>query len=372
MGGYLLFLSKDLFTVFIGIELLSFPLFGMIGYFSFKNEINLEASFKYFIISIISSIFLLFGLSLIYLSSGNLSFFLLQSMNFLSHSYKFNLVFLFGIAILYISFFIKFSVFPFYIWISDIYAGTSFVVLTYFSNAIKIVLFFLILKFFSIFSYVHLSFSYFLLKLIIIFSIFFGSILSLFQDNFKRFIGYSSITHSGYLMIPLIFLNSGDLSLEVVKISLLAYFLNSIVLFSSMYLISLSLNKNKRYFIKNYEGIFWESPILSISIMISCFSMIGIPLTIGFFGKFFLLRCLVQENQVFLILSVFFGSIVSLYYYFNFIKKFFYKSRINSYKNVFFQKKIYIFYKIFIFLLSLAIIFCGCNLKILKFLMFNF
>ncbi|CAL4319556.1 NADH-quinone oxidoreductase subunit N [Buchnera aphidicola] len=365
IGGYLLFLSDDIFTFFIGIELLSLPLLGMMGYFSFRKYSNLVSTFKYFIISSISSIFLLLGLSFIYLFFGSVNLFILKSSDFINIPDNTHLIFLFGIAFLFISFFVKLAVFPFHCWIADIYSEVPLIVLTYYANAVKIVLFFVFLKIYMTFSSFHIAFFSSLLECVIFCSIIFGSLLSLFQKNFKKFLGYSSIVHSGYLMIPLLFFYDENFS-QIIEIYLLGYILNSTVLFSSIYLISCFLDKNKNYSLKNYEGIFWKSPILTFSIIISSFSMIGIPLTIGFLSKFFLLKILIIRKNINLIFSLFFGSIISLYYYFNFIKLFFYKNKFKNFENSYVQTKLFIFCKIFVFLLSLMIIFFGCNLDILN------
>ncbi|USS94247.1 NADH-quinone oxidoreductase subunit N [Buchnera aphidicola] len=372
LGGYLLCLTNDIFIFYIGMELLSFPLLGMMSYFSFTNSNNLLSSFQYFVISSISSIFALLGINLIYLSYGNLSITVLQENNYLLNLDDKSVIFLFGIIFLYISFLMKFSMFPFYFWVADIYQGISCISLMYFSNAIKIIFFVMFLKFCRFFiGSNHLFFFYFL-KCIIIFSIIFGSVLSLYQKNFKRFLGYSSVANLAYLMIPVLLQNSEQSFDLAMKIYLFCYFLNSSVLFGAMHLISRVLEKNKRYLLENYEGIFWKNPVLSIAIIISSFSMAGMPFTIGFVGKLYLLKILMIKNQIFLILCVFFGSAVSLYYYFNFIKLFFYENTKHISNNSFIKTNLFIFSKIFVFVLSLLIILFNLNFNLLKVIFLHF
>ncbi|NIH40987.1 MAG: NADH-quinone oxidoreductase subunit N [Buchnera aphidicola (Periphyllus aceris)] len=358
IGGYVLFLSDNIFSFFIGIELLSFPLFGMMSYHSSKNFKNLESAFKYFILSSISSIFLLLGIALIYLSSGILDFFLLKSFSF-SLSKSINLLFFFGLIFSCISLFIKLVVFPFYLWVPDIYEGNSLPVLIYLSNSIKTVLFIVLLKLFFLFSNKNFILFKSILKIIFIFSIFLGSILALFQKNFKRLIGYTTLINSGYLIIISMFLCKNNLYQDVSKIYFFGYFLNSFVLFSSIYLISILFRDKNSHSFKSYKGCFWKSKILSISIIISLLSMIGFPLTIGFFGKFYLLKLIIKKFNILFSLIVIFESVIGLFYCLNFIKLFFYKPK-KEYFKIFSQETIlYKFLKITIFLCSLLIVFIG-------------
>ncbi|CAL4319548.1 NADH-quinone oxidoreductase subunit N [Buchnera aphidicola (Periphyllus testudinaceus)] len=370
IGGCLLFLCNNIFSLFIGIELLSLPLFGMISYDSSKNFKTLESAFKYFILSSISSIFLLLGISLIYLSSGTLNFFILKSLVSFS-MINFYVSFFFGLMFILVSFFIKITVFPFYFWIPDIYEVTSFPVLIYFSNSIKIIFFVILSKLFFLFPYIDFLSVLKILKYIVFFSILIGSILALFQKNIKRLIGYSSIVSSGYLLIILIFLYNDNLFNEAARIYLLGYFLNSIVLFSSMTLISAFFKDKNSHSFKNYKGCFWKSYILSISIIISLFSMIGFPLTIGFFSKFYLLRLVVENHNTLFGISILFESVISLYYYINFIKIFFYKKKKYFINKLPIETNLYKFFKIVIFCLSLLIILIGFFPNFLKFLNYS-
>ncbi|CAL4319695.1 NADH-quinone oxidoreductase subunit N [Buchnera aphidicola (Chaitophorus sp. 3695)] len=357
IGGYVLLLFNDMISLFLGIELLSLPLFGIIGYISSKSFKNLESSFKYFIVSCLASIFLLFGIAFIYLSFGTLDFITLISINslFLTH---FNYLFFLGIMITCLALLTKFILFPFYSWIPDIYEGIPYPILIYFSNATKIVIF-LILS--NILLLLPNQYSIFLLvlKIMSFLSIIVGSVLAFFQDNVKRLLGYSTIVNSGYLTLFLIFFHQNSIFYTSIKFYLLGYLINSFVLFGSMTLISVLLKDKHSNSFKNYLGIFWKNKILSISIIISLFSMTGIPLTIGFFSKFYLLKFLIEQNSILFIIIVLFGSVMSIYYYFNFIKLFFYTKNIKYSKHFFRPTKLYIILEIFCFIFSLLIITIG-------------
>jgi NADH-quinone oxidoreductase subunit N len=357
IGGYVLLLFNDMISLFLGIELLSLPLFGLMGYFSSKNFKNLESSFKYFILSCITSIFLLFGIAFIYLSFGTLDIVTLISINSLFLK-NFNYLFFLGTVIVCLALFIKFILFPFYSWIPDIYEGTPYPILIYLSNSVKIVVFCTLS---NILLLLPNQYSIFLLilKIMSLISIIVGSILAFFQNNFKRLLGYCTVVNSGYLTIFLIFFNKNTIFYESIKFYLIGYLLNSIVLLGSMTLISVVLENKNSYSFKNYLGLFWKSKILSISIIISLLSMIGIPLTIGFFSKFYLLKFVIENNSIVFIISILFGSVMSIYYYFNFIKLFFYTKNVKYSSTLFKPTKLYMVLKVLCFIFSLLIIIVG-------------
>ncbi|USS94586.1 NADH-quinone oxidoreductase subunit N [Buchnera aphidicola] len=367
IGGYLLFLSTNIFFIFVGIELLSLPLIGIMSYFSSLSSKNLESSFKYFIISSFSLILFLLGLSLIYLSYGTLDIFVLKSLNQIS-SVSSNNIFLIGIIILYISILIKLSVFPFFSWVPDIYEGSPSFILIYFTNSIMLVMLSIFEKLFSFLPFKNFYFFYSVLVIISIISIFLGNTVAFFQNNFKKLIGYSVISNAGHLIIFLILLHKNYFLNSIIKIYFLGYFLNSLVLFGVITAFSIFSKKQDIYLFEEYEGIFWKYPLLSISMIISLFSTIGVPLTIGFFSKFYLLKYLIENNYFIFCAMIIFGSVLSFCYYLNFIKIFFYKKNCNFLKNIYKKNIFNLSLTLFIFFISLFIIFFGLFPNFLKYL----
>ncbi|QCI16996.1 NADH-quinone oxidoreductase subunit N [Buchnera aphidicola (Aphis helianthi)] len=316
LGAICLTISSHISSIFISIELMSLPVFGLIAYSNYVYY-SLEASFKYLILSAISSSFLLLGISWIYAISGNLS---ISSINyvlsFTSNNEK--LVLLFGVVMVLTSFLFKLSLVPFHLWTSDIYQGTPSSILSFFSVSGKVALFSVLLHIFSYNFILNNKILYVILSLVSILSILFGNWMAIFQKNIKRFFGYSSISQLGYLLIILLVLkNNYIFSLETVVIYLFNYLFINISYFGAIQLFSNASNDID--LIDSYRGLFWSQPVLSSVITIVLLSLAGIPITLGFIGKFYILSMIIKHHLWLIGFGFLFGSILGFYGYFRLI-----------------------------------------------------
>ena len=313
LGAIFLTISNHMASLFINVELMSLPIFGLIAY-SNSQKYSLEASFKYLILSGVSSSFLLLGISWIYAISGNLSLLCLnQIFSDLSNSEK--MMVLFGIIMVLTSFFFKLSMVPFHLWTADIYQGTPASVLSFFSVSGKIAIFSILLYFFSYFSVFDNKVIFLILSLISFFSILFGNLMAIFQTNIKRFFGYSSISQIGYLLI--ILLVSKDeysFSVQTGGIFLFNYLCANIVYFGVINLFSNSCDYDIDS-IYLYKGLFWVQPLLSSIVTIVLLSLGGIPITLGFFGKFCIFSIIIKNHLWAIGSSFLIGTILGLYGY---------------------------------------------------------
>ncbi|QCI18155.1 NADH-quinone oxidoreductase subunit N [Buchnera aphidicola (Aphis nasturtii)] len=316
LGAICLTVSNNMSSIFISIELMSLPVFGLIAYSNYANY-ALEASFKYLILSAISSSFLLLGISWIYVISGDLSISSIHGYLSLTPNNE-KLVLLFGIVMVLFSFLFKLSLVPFHLWTSDIYQGTPSSILSFFSVSGKVALFSVLLNIFSCNFFENNTMLYVLLSLVSIFSILFGNLMAIFQVNMKRFFGYSSISQLGYLLIVLLALkNNYIFSLETVIIYLFNYLFINISYFGIINLFSRS--SNDLDLINSYRGLFWSQPILSSIMTLALLSLAGIPITLGFIGKFYILSIVIKNHLWLIGLSFLFGTILGFYGYFRLI-----------------------------------------------------
>ncbi|WAI11928.1 MAG: NADH-quinone oxidoreductase subunit N [Buchnera aphidicola (Macrosiphum albifrons)] len=315
LGAISLIISNHMAAFFISIELISLPIFGLIAYSSYQKY-SLEASFKYIILSGISSSFLLLGIAWIYSISGSLDFLSIhQVFDIASKNEK--LVVLFGISMVLVSLFFKLSIVPFHLWTPDIYQGTPTSVLSFFSTTGKIAVFSALLHFLSRISELNNEILYFILLLITILSILIGNLMALFQKNIKRFFGYTSISQLGYLLIVLFISEKNYLfSLEASAIYLFSYLFSNIACFGIINLISNADKKNNiDSSIDSYQGLFWSQPLLSAIFTLSLLSLAGIPMTLGFIGKFYILSIITQEHLWIIGFSFLIGTMLGLYCY---------------------------------------------------------
>lgn len=146
-------------------------------------------------------------------------------------------------------------------------------------------------------------------------SIIFGNLMALSQTNIKRLLGYSSISHLGYLMVALIALQSGEMSMETVGVYLAGYLFSSLGAFGVVSLMSSPYRGPDADSLFSYRGLFWHRPILSAVMTVMMLSLAGIPMTLGFIGKFYVLAVGVQAHLWWLTAGVVIGSAIGLYYY---------------------------------------------------------
>lgn len=311
LGAVNLIFSNHMSSLFISIELLTLPVFGLIAY-SNMQKYSLEAALKYIILSGVSSSFLLLGIAWIYAISGNLSFLSLDYIFDITREQE-KLVILFGTIMILSSLFFKLSIVPFHLWTPDIYQGSSAAVLSFFSTVSKTAIFFILLRLFLHISNFDNGVLYYIVSLMIFLSVIFGNILALLQNDMKRFFGYSSISQLGYLLILLLaFHDSYIFSLEASIVYVCSYLFSNIAYFGIINLIS-NISQNKQHHPKFwYEGLFWHQPMLAIILTVIFLSLSGIPITLGFIGKFYILSIIINEHLWIVGIPFFVGSIIGL------------------------------------------------------------
>lgn len=312
LGGILLASANHLAAFFIGIELISLPLFGMVGY-AFRQKRSLEAAIKYMLLSAAASSFLLFGMALVYADSGSLSFVSLgKSLN--DHQLHAPLL-LAGLGMMLVGLGFKLSLVPFHLWTPDVYQGAPAPVSTFLATASKIAIFGAVMRLFLYAPLVDTESVRTTLGVIAFASILFGNLMAVAQSNIKRLLGYSSIAHLGYLLVALIAVQTQQLALETIGVYLAGYLFSSLGAFGVVSLMSSPYRGPDADSLFSYRGLFWHKPILSAVMTVMMLSLAGIPMTLGFFGKFYVLAVGVNARLWWLSAAVVVGSAIGLYYY---------------------------------------------------------
>ncbi len=336
LGGILLANANHLAALFLGIELISLPLFGLIGY-AFRQKRSLEASIKYTILSAAASSFLLFGMALVYAQSGNLSFEALGKS--LGDGMLHEPLLLAGFGLMIVGLGFKLSLVPFHLWTPDVYQGAPAPVSTFLATASKIAIFGVVMRLFLYAPVGDSEAVRVVLGIIAFASIIFGNLMALSQTNIKRLLGYSSISHLGYLLVALsqtnikrllgyssishlgyllvalIALQSGEMSMEAVGVYLAGYLFSSLGAFGVVSLMSSPFRGPDADSLYSYRGLFWHRPVLAAVMTVMMLSLAGIPMTLGFIGKFYVLAVGVQASLWWLVAAVVVGSAIGLYYY---------------------------------------------------------
>lgn len=316
LGAGVLVMSDHFASLFLGFELLSIALVGMVGY-NRDSQYSVESAFKYLILSASASSFMLLGIAFIYSQSGSLSFtYAIEPIQSLFYSVGF-LLFLVGVAF-------KLSLAPFHLWTPDVYQGAPTPVTLLLATVSKVSMFVVLIKvcfsqsaFFTHQSELNILT---LISILAILSMLIGNFLALKQQNIKRLLAYSSIAHMGYLLIVLMITSQQSMKLawQSALFYLTAYVIATISLFMVLQFTQnrhMNLQQDTEKSIDGWQGMFWQNRLLALLIIVSILSLAGIPLTAGFIGKFYLLNVAVQSQQWWLIAALIVGSGIGLFYY---------------------------------------------------------
>lgn len=312
LGGVTLVYAGHLMSFFIGIELLSIPFVGLIGYQYIQTH-SLEAAIKYMVLSAIASAFLLLGIAFYYATTGELTFSGL-SYQLSTMSYPSSLL-LMGVCLMLVGIGFKLSLVPFQLWLPDVYQGSPTVVVLLFSAVGKVAIFCAIARLFLLAPIVNNETIRIILVVMAFCSILWGNSLALMQSSVKRLLAYSSIAHFGYLLIALIAVQYQVLALETIGVYLIGYIFANICILGVISLESHSDELRDHENEIDLSGLFWRRPILALAMGVGLLSLAGAPLTVGFVGRFLLILLGITAELWWLIGAVVIGSALGLYFY---------------------------------------------------------
>ena len=310
LGAIVLASATHFASLFIGLELLSVPLYAMIAY-PHRSKRSLEGGIKYLILSAVASAFLLFGIALVYSQTGALAF---SSIAVKLHSLGTdNIYLLVGGAFIIVGIGFKLSVVPFHLWTPDVYEGAPAPVTAYLATASKTAVFAVLLRYFVQGRAHDHQTLVDALSALAIASMLVGNVLALMQSNLKRLLAYSSIAHFGYCLVALI--ASGPLAVEAVGVYLITYVITTLGAFGVVTLASSPYKGQDADLISDYRGLFWRRPYLASILTAMMLSLAGIPVTAGFIGKFYVTAVGVEGRLWWLVGALVLGSAIGLYYY---------------------------------------------------------
>ncbi len=309
LGCAVLVSSTHFVSFFIGLELLSVSLYTLIAY-SRSRQIDIEAGIKYLIPASTSSALLLFGMSLIYAHTGTMDLFELARLAS-SPWQRGDLLAFVGAGMILIGIGFKLALVPFHFWAADVYEGAPAPVTALIATASKGAIFALLLRYFGAMHMRTQGPFLLIFTWIAVVSMFVGNYLALRQNNVKRLLAYSSIAHMGYLLVA--FLAAGTLAVTAVTFYLLAYFITTLGAFG---VITMMSDKEDDFAdLAGYRGLARAHPFLAAALSAMMLSLAGLPLTAGFFAKFYAVLAGVRSEMWLLVLVLAANSVISLFYY---------------------------------------------------------
>ena len=307
MGCAVLVASSHFASFFLGLESLSVSLYAMIAYLKERKQ-SLEAGIKYLVLAAASSAFLLFGMALVYADLGTME---LSRVAAASASPSHLALLLPGIVLIITGIGFKLAVVPFHLWTPDVYEGAPVPVTAFIATASKVAIFALLLRFFYQ-SGVNQSRAVFVLFVIIaVASMLAGNLLALWQTNVKRILAYSSIAHFGYMLVA--FVAGGNIAVEAVTFYLVAYTVTTLGAFGVVTVLSESGHDADT--LNDYGGLFWRRPLMAGIFTVMLLSLAGIPATMGFLAKFYVLAAGASAMKWSLIVVLVMTSTIGLFYY---------------------------------------------------------
>lgn len=307
LGAISLTWSAHFTTLFLSLEVLSVSLYALISYARDKGN-SLEAGIKYLALASVSSSFLLFGLALLFAATGSMEISIVsaritESLSPLAVS---------GLALVLAGFAFKLALAPFHMWAPDVYEGspapaTAFIA-TISKGAVIGVLF-------RVFSGYNLQdqvpvFGFF--TVLSVLSMFVGNLLALYQDNVKRLLAGSSIAHMGYILVA--FLAAGAMRFQAVAFYLVIYFVMTLGCFGVIAVLTGSSLREPDS-LEDFRGLFQRQRGLAVLFTLMVLSLAGMPVTAGFFAKFYLVAAGVGSSLWLLIIMLILNSGIGLFYY---------------------------------------------------------
>ncbi len=288
---------------YIGIELATIPIAALAAYERYKNK-SAEAGIKLILSSALSSGILLYGLSMIYGTTGSLYF------DQVAHNFTNSNLQILGFIFFFAGMAFKISIVPFHLWTADVYEGAPVNITSYLSVVSKgAAVFIFIIILYTVFPVIITTWQ----KTIYVTSVLtmtIGNLFAIRQKNLKRFLAFSSISQAGYILLG--FIGGNELGMAAVIYYVLVYIFSNLGAFGVVAAVSNATGKEN---MDDYNGLYHTNPGLSLIMTLALFSLAGIPPVAGFFGKFFLFTAAAQQGFYLLVLIAVLNTIISLYYY---------------------------------------------------------
>lgn len=309
-GMMLMASATDMMTIFLGLELMSVSLYVLAG-FNRDNTKSNEAGLKYFLLGAFSTGFLLYGMALIYGTTGTtridrIAAFIAQNGVTLNNPWL-----VIGMMLIATGFLFKVAAAPFHMWTPDVYEGAPTPMTAYMSVGPKAAGFAALIRIFMV-AFPALKGDWTsLLWTVAVLTMTVGNITALYQKNIKRMLAYSSIAHAGYILVGFVAANA--IGTTGIMFYLLSYAFMNIGAFAI--LILLGKGEDERNNLEDFTGLGFKRPVLAMVMSIFMFSLAGIPPAAGFIGKFYLFSGAIQAGYIWLAIIGVLNSAASVYFY---------------------------------------------------------
>ena len=323
MGMLIMVGANDLILFYLGLELQSLALY-ILASIDRDNLKSSEAGIKYFVLSALSSGLLLYGCSLLYGFSGSTNFDVIKL-----NSDGQNIGNIFAMVFILVGLSFKVAAVPFHMWTPDVYEGSPTSVTSYFSVVPKIAGLAVFIKFMYIPFYPIIGQWQFILVFISVASMILGAVAAIGQNNIKRLIAYSSISHIGYAIAGVASGTESGFKSSIIYMTIYA------VMNIGAFAFILSMKRDEKYIeeISELSGASKNHPLMSLGLLIILFSLAGIPPLAGFFAKFYIFMSVIESGMFTLAIIGLVTTVISAFYYIRIIKILYFDSSKKPFEN---------------------------------------
>lgn len=305
--------ASHFLTLYLGLELLSLSLYAMIA-FQRDSGVATEAAMKYFVLGAIASGMLLYGMSMLYGATGSLE--IAAVSRALVKISPNDVILIFGLVFVIAGTAFKLGAVPFHMWVPDVYHGSPTAVALYIGTVPKLAAFALIMRL-LVGGLEPLSGSWqTMLMILAVLSMAIGNIIAIAQDNIKRMLAYSSISHMGFFLLGILSANANGYSASLFYI--LVYAVMSLGAFGMIILLSRAGFEAER--LEDFKGLNQRSPWYAFLMMLLMLSMAGVPPTAGFYAKLLVIQSIMKVNLIPLAVAAVLLAVIGAYYYLRVIK----------------------------------------------------
>jgi len=318
LGMMIMVSAHSFLTIYLGLELLSLSLYTMVA-LNRDSEASTEAAMKYFVLGAIASGMLLYGMSMIYGATTSLDITEIGkhiTENGIAKDGKIDMVLSFGLVFIVVGLAFKLGAVPFHMWVPDIYHGAQTPVTLYLGAAPKLAAFAMIMRILvEGMQAIHADWQMMLTAMAVL-SLAVGNIIAIAQTNIKRMLAYSTISHVGFLLLGIIAANKDGYSASMFYV--LVYALTSVGAFGMIILLSRSGFEADT--LDDFKGLNERSRWYAFMMLLIMFSMAGVPPTVGFFAKLWVIKAVLDVDMIWLATTAVLFSVIGAYYYIRIIK----------------------------------------------------
>lgn len=314
LGMMIMISANSMLVIYLGLELLSLSLYALVA-FRRDDSKSSEAAMKYFVLGAIASGMLLYGMSILYGLSGSIDLKGVASY-VANEQIMSNIVLLFGLTFIIVGLGFKFGVAPFHMWVPDVYQGSPTPITMFLSSAPKIAAFAMTMRLLvDGMEFGSAGWQQMLIPLAVL-SLIIGNIAAIAQDNIKRMLAYSTISHMGFVLLGI--LSANELGYSASMFYVISYAITALGGFAVVILISRDGLEAER--IDDLRGLSDRHPWYAFMMLLFLFSMAGVPPLVGFYAKLAVLQAVVQAGFVWLAVLAVLMSVIGAFYYLRLIK----------------------------------------------------